>query len=267
MRRVLKILHVASTGWFMLAVVYLLVLQLRQAGFEWWLIFSLSGNGAAMAFLLISVYVHTLFGNTRRNTGESIEHPLTNSGPYVVLYSMIPFLGTLAGLQSIFSTDGAQQVVMAAAIGTLGATFFFWIILDPAINFSEMLLPASRAHRLARHTEARAVREQKQFEHMRLLADLEEQEKAREQQWQEVLGVEADKLAALAMQAADGDTSVESAAIETGLRAWQYGGLSCMKKLCEMASDICRSRGRNSCDGFVSLWWDGIGQWRHELLT
>ena len=264
MRRVLKILHVASTGWFMLAVVYLLILQLRQAGFEWWLIFSLSGNGAAMCFLLVSVYVHTLFGNTRRDTGESIEHPLTNSGPYVVLYSLIPFLGTLAG---IFSTDDAQQVVMAAAIGNLGATFFFWIILDPAINFSEMLLPASRAHRLARHAQTKAAHEQKQRERTQLLADLEEQEKARERQWQEVLGMEAKKLAALTMQAVDGDTSVESAAIETGLRAWQYGGLSCMQKLREMASDICRSKGLGSCDDFISLWWDGIGQWRHELLT
>jgi hypothetical protein len=251
MRRVLKILHVASTGWFMLAVVYLLILQLRQAGFEWWVIFSLSGNGAAMGFLLVSVYVHTLFGNTRRDTEQSIEHPLTNSGPYVVLYSLIPFMGTLAGLQSIFSADDAQQVVMAAAVGSLGATFFFWIILDPAINFSEMLLPASRAHRLARHAQAKAEREQKQRESMQLLADLEEQEKARERQWQEALGIEAKELAALAMQAVNGDTSAESTAIETGLRAWQYGGLSCMQKLREMASDICRSKGLNSCDEHI----------------
>jgi hypothetical protein len=208
-----------------------------------------------------------LFGNTRRDTGQNIEHPLTNSGPYVVLYSLIPLLGTLAGLDCLFFADDAQQVVMATAIGTLGATFIFWIIIDPAINFCELLVPASRAHRLARHAEAKAVREQKQHERTQLLADLEEQERTREQQWQEVIGVEAQKLAALAMQAIDGDTSVESAAIETGLRAWQYGGLSCMQKLHEMASDICRSRGQNSCDDFISLWWDGIGQWRHELLT
>jgi hypothetical protein len=267
MRKVLKILHVASMGWFMLAVVYLLILQLRQAGFEWWLIFSLSGNGLALGFLLLMVYVHTLFGNTRRDTGQNIEHPLTNSGPYVVLYSLIPFMGGLAGLQSILYADGGQQVVMAVAVGALGATFFFWIILDPAISFSEMLLPASRKHRLARHAQAKALREQKQRENAQLLADLEEQEKAREQQWQEKLGIEAKKLAALAMQAADGDMSVESAAVDTGLRAWQYGGLSCMRKLRDMASDICRSGGRNGCDDFISLWWDGIGQWRHELLT
>jgi hypothetical protein len=260
-------LHVASTGWFMLAVVYILILQLRQAGFEWWVIFSLSGNGAAMGFLLLMVYVHTLFGNTRRDTGQNIEHPLTNSKPYVVLYSLIPLLGTLAGLDSIFFADDAGQVVMAAAIGALGATFIFWIIIDPAISFCEMLIPASRAHRMARHAEAKAAREQKQHERTQLLADLEEQEKATEQQWQEALGVEAQKLAALVMRASDGDTSAESAAIETGLRAWQYGGLSCMQKLREMAADICRDKGQNRCDVFISLWWDGIGQWRHKLVT
>jgi len=44
-RRVLKLLHFCGTVWFMVAAAYVFALALREAGVEWWLIFSLSGHG------------------------------------------------------------------------------------------------------------------------------------------------------------------------------------------------------------------------------
>ena len=267
-QRLLKLLHFCGTVWFVLSASYALVAALRQAGVNWWLIFSLSGNGAAMLFLLVSAYLYALFRDNGRDPLQAIEHPLTNTRQYMVLYSLIPFLGTLAGLGCIVGADTIRQATLAVAMGTLGATFVFWIVVDPAISCAEMLLPASRKHRLARHALAKAMREQKQREHEQLLADIENDEKTRYQQLQEHLATEAQKLAALTIEAIDGSTSAESAAVEIGLHAWRYGGLDCMQKLREMAADICRNRGRHDFgDEYISIWWDGIGHWRHRLLT
>ena len=41
--RALRRIHLLSTIWFIASIGYLLVLMLRQVGFQWWLIFSLSG--------------------------------------------------------------------------------------------------------------------------------------------------------------------------------------------------------------------------------
>jgi hypothetical protein len=267
-RRLLKLLHFCGTAWFILAAAYVVVVALRQAGVMWWLIFSLSGNGAALLFLLVSAYLYALFRDNGRDSRNTVEHPLTNTIQYMILYSVIPFLGALAGLYCIFDTETSRQIALAVAMGTLGATFAFWIIIDPAISFAEMLLPESRKHRLMRHALAKAMREQKQLEHEQLLAQIEREEKIRYQHWQEVLGTQASKLAELAIEATEGSTAAEPAAVEIGLYAWQYGGFDCMKKLRQMAADICRNRGReNICDEYISLWWDGIGQWRHKLLA
>lgn len=263
-RRVLKLLHVCGMAWFMLAAAYVLVLALRQAGVNWWLIFSLSGQGAAISFLLISAYLYALFRDNGRDPLRAVEHPLTNTRQYMVLYSLIPFLGAIAGLYCTIDLDNANQVAMTIAMGTLGATFAFWVIADPAISFSEMLLPESRKHRLARQAVAKAAKEQKQRDRERLLADIIEQEKLNDRRLQQVLGLEAQRLAALVRNAIDDSTAAESAAVEIGLHAWQYGGLSCMQRLYGMAVDICGLRGgdelSNDC---ISIWWDGIGQWRH----
>jgi hypothetical protein len=266
-QKLLRLLHICGTAWFILASAYVLVLGLRQVGFEWWLIVSLSGNGAAIAFLLVSAYLHAIFRNKSRDDIPAIEHPLTSTSQYATLYSLIPFLGTIAGLSCIIDADTVQQVLVAIATGTIGATFGFWIIADPAISFAERWLPASRKHRLMRHAIAKALYEQKQREHKQLLANLEEQERSCHQQWEEVLLMEAQKLAALISQAVNGDTSAEFAVIESGLIAWRRGGQSCMKQLHEMASDICRRNGHGLGDEYISTWWDGIGQWHHNSLT
>ena len=252
----------------MLAAACVFVLALRQAGIEWWLIFSLSGHGASIGFLLISAYLYALFRDNGRDPLRAVEHPLTNTRQYMTLYSLIPFLGAVAGLYCVIDLESAYQVVMTIAMGTLGATFVFWVIADPAISFSEMLLPESRKHRLARQALARAAKEQKQRNRAKLLADLTAEEEIRNKQLREAFGAEAQKLAALTIRAIEGSASAGAEAMEIGLHAWQQGGLNCMQRLCEMARDICRDRGEYSADDdHISIWWDGIGQWRHKLVT
>jgi len=45
-RATLRSIHLFGTVWFMLCLGYILVLALRQAGVQWWIVFSLSGHGA-----------------------------------------------------------------------------------------------------------------------------------------------------------------------------------------------------------------------------
>ena len=83
-RKTLKSIHLASTIWFMACIVYLLVLALHQAGFNWWVIFSLSGHSALLIFLLVSLYLFALFGGAGgKGQRETIEHPLTSTGFYM----------------------------------------------------------------------------------------------------------------------------------------------------------------------------------------
>lgn len=265
-RKLLKYLHVCGTAWFATAVIFSIVVSLRQAGIRWWVIFSFSGNGAAILFLLISAYLYAFFGNRRKNPGNSVEHPVTSTRQYSILYSAIPFLGMFTGLLCTINLDNVRQIPLAIALGTIGATLLFWIMVDPLIGVSEMLLPASRRMRLERYEMARMMREQKRIENERFLDDIEKQEKIRDQQWHEILGTQAQKLADLTVQAIDTDSiGAKSRIIEIGLNAWKSGGIECMQKLCDMASAVCKREKKAS--EYISIWWDGIGQWRYRLAT
>ena len=72
-RRVLKLIHIGGTGWFILCVGYILVLALRQAGFCWRVIFPLSGYLALIVLLLISLYLFAVFRGVARNRKTKIE--------------------------------------------------------------------------------------------------------------------------------------------------------------------------------------------------
>jgi hypothetical protein len=267
-RRVLKLLHFGGTVWFVVAAAYILVVALRQAGVNWWLIFSLSGHGAALLFLLISAYLYVLFrDNGSRDPQKAVEHPLTNTNQYMILYSLIPFLGAMAGMYSIIEFETGKQFGTAVTMGTLAATFVFWIIVDPAISFAEKFLPESRKHAAARHAAVKAMRELKQKEREQMLVDIEMDEKIRIRNLQQSLAPEAQRLAAITLEAIDGSPAAQSEAIKIGLAAWRSGGLECMQKLHDMTADICSRCNRQPSDEYISICWDGIGHWRHKLLT
>ena len=266
----LKLAHFASTAWFTLSAGYILVSALRQAGFRWWVIFSLSGYSALIVFMLISLYLFAIFRGVARNQKTAAEHPLTTSTYYLVLYDVSPFLGTLAGCIGMIGVNNINQFISGVALGTLGATFLVWIIVDPAAGMFEMLLPSIREHRRERLAQDKAIREKERSTKQRLLAEVQAEEQLERARWTDVLQPYAEKLSALMMSVNILDENGkhrETEVVDIGLNAWQMGGSNCMRQLHSMAMEICKRKCRDAAIiDYISIWWDGIGSWRNQWL-
>jgi hypothetical protein len=265
-RNTLKLIHLASTVWFIACIGYMLALILRQAGVNWWIIFSVSGYSTLLIFLLVSLYIFAIFTGVGSSQKIEVEHPLTNTDYYALLYIVVPFLGGLAGCIGMIGLNNrVSQYLLGIALGTLGTTFLVWVIVDPVTGLSEMLLlPASRKHRTERLAQAKAQREEKQKERERLLAEVLEKEQSTQRTWQQALKPCAEKLAELLTASKADFKKAEHEAVDVGVNAWQMGGLSCMKELRNMAIEICRKKHRDSMIvDYISSWWDGIGSWRN----
>ena len=259
--------HVASTIWFVLAVGYILVLTLRQAGVKWWVVFSLSGHGVLIAAVLVSLYLFAIFRGISSSQKVLVEHPLTSSTYYAVFYVLTPFLGGAAGCLGMIGAHGVGQFFLGVAMGTLGVTFVVWVILDPVIGLLELLLPPSRKHRLVRLAEARAERERKQKERERLLAQVLAEEDSQRRGWAEMFEPQAQRLAGLLEEGATDPQQAEREAVGIGVMAWQAGGLSCMQEVRDTAIAICKHNGKDKAVAdYLSFWWDGIGNWRATPL-
>lgn len=263
----LRSVHLASTVWFILCVGYILVLGLRQAGVKWWVVFSLSGQGALIVLVLISLYLFAVFRGISSSQKVLLEHPLTNTTYYAVFYVATPFLGTLASCLGMIGVHTISQFLLGIALGTLGTTFLVWVIVDPAIGLLEMLLPASRKHRSERLAQAKAKREKRQKDSEHLLAQVLANEESDRHYWQEVLRPHAEKLAGLLTAERNDLKQVERQAVGIGANAWQIGGISCMRELRDMAMTISKQRNRDiDIVDYISFWWDGIGSWRAPSL-
>jgi len=251
----------------MLCIGYILVLALRQAGFHWWIIFSLSGHSALLIFLLISLYLFAIFRGVGRGTKIEVEHPLTSTNCYMVFYVAAPLLGGLAGTLGMIGESRISQFLLGIALGTLGATFLVWIIVDPVTGLVEMLLPASRKHRLERLARVRVLRQKQQEKRKRLLAEILAQEEQDRRRRQEVLQPYAEKLAGLLTTNTIDFKQAEREAVDIGVNAWQIGGLNCMRQLRDMTMDLCKKKYQDSMIiDYVSTWWDGVGSWRNPSL-
>ena len=266
-RRTLKSIHLAGTAWFILCAGHILVLALRQAGFHWWVIFSLSGHSALLIFLLISIYLFAIFRGVDRSQKIEIEHPLTSTSYYAVFYDVSPFLGGLAGCLGMIGVSRVGELLLGIALGTLATTFLVWIVVDPVIGFVERLLPASRKHRLERLAQAKAQREKRQRDRERLLAEVLAKEELDRRHWQEELKSQAEELARLLSNGEIDDKQAEDEAVNIGANAWQMGGLNCMRQLHSMVMEICRKKYKDlMVADYISTWWDGIGTWRNPSL-
>jgi len=200
---------------------------------------------------------------------DQIEHPLTSTGYYTVFYVTIPFLGALAGcLGMIGVCTIVGQFLQGAALGTLAATFLVWVIVDPAAGVLEVWLsPAARIHRAQRVARTKVLREKEQEEREHLLADILEKEELKKQQWAELLKPQAEKLADLLRSDRIDFEAAERQATDIGASAWQIGGLCCMRQLREMAIEICKGQqGESAFVDYISVWWDGIGNWRNPSM-
>jgi len=263
----LKRAHIASTIWFVLAVGYILVLTLRQAGVKWWVVFSLSGHGVLIAAVLVSLYLFAIFRGISSSQKVLVEHPLTSSKYYAMFYVLTPFLGGAAGCLGMIGAQSAGQFFLGVAMGTLGVTFAVWVILDPVIGLLELLLPESRKHRALRLAEARAERGKKHKERERLLAQLLAEEDSQRDRWRQMLEPHAAKLAALLQEGAADPQQAQREAVGIAVTAWQVGGLSCMQEVRDMAIAICKRDGKDKAVvDYLSFWWDGVGNWRAAPL-
>jgi hypothetical protein len=267
-RRIQKYRHASGTALFLLSTGYLFILALRQAGAQWWLIFSLSGPSIIFAFILTSIYLLAIYrGAVRSNQPSEVEHPFTSSSPYMIFYDISPFLGGLGAVVGMIGTSDVKEYFVGVAYGTLVATFLVWIILDPTIGLLENLMPASRRHRQRRLVAERKAKQQKQFEREKLLEEVQAEEKRKKMEWENLLQPHAIELAKLVSSCKSDRQGVEGIAVDIGVNAWRSGGLTCMELLHQMAQEHkevgAGENGREDVD-YISQWWDGIGQWHHQ---
>jgi hypothetical protein len=265
--RTLRRIHLLSTVWFIACIGYLLVVILRDVGFRWWLIFSLSGPSALVIFLLVSLYLFALYRGLGAAQKIEIEHPLTTTNYYMVLYVAAPLLGALAGTLGMVGVTKGGTFLLGVTLGTLGTTFGIWVIIDPLAGMLEMLLPTSRQHRSERLAQAEAQRRARQEKREHLLAEAFAREQRARQQWQQKLQAQAERLAALLLEmegtekgeqkTGDGGrrtedhevhqgvlTRAEQEAVDLGAQAWRLGGLGCMRQLHEMTIQAIRDQTR-----------------------
>ena len=262
-RNFLKLVHFCSTAWFILCIVYILILALRQAGTSWWVIFSLSGHSALAVFLAISLYLFAIFRGVDRSQKIETEHPLTSTRYYSVLYDISPFLGCLAGIMAAAGVQTGRGLAVSIALGTFGTTFFVWVIVDPLIAYLERLFPTSRRHRLHRLAQIREQKHQQKQAQKQLLADILAQEERDHENWQQSLQPCAERIVQLLSDEKASDKQAHEEAIELGVSAWRMGGLNCMRYLHRMVTETCaKNRRDSSIADYLSTWWDGIGNWR-----
>jgi hypothetical protein len=253
--------------WFVACVGCISVLALRQKGFNWWLIFSLSGFSAMLIFLVISLYLFALFRSVGKTQQIGIEHLLTATDYYMAFYVSTPFLGALAGFLGMIGTNTVTQFCIGICLGTIGATFSVWVVLDPLVGLGEMAIPESRRHRSVRLAMAATEQKKRQEKREQLLAVVLLKEQTDRSRWRKVLRPHAERLAALLETGISDFEQAERLAIDIGANAWQIGGLDCMRELRNMAMAISKeSKNDREVIDYISFWWDGIGTWRKPPL-
>jgi hypothetical protein len=182
----------------------------------------------------------------------------------MAFYVATPFLGGLAGCLGMIGARTTSQFLTGIGLGTLGTTFLVWVIVDPATGLVEMLLPVSRKHRTERLARAEAEREQRKRNHEKLLTEVFAKEESNRRHWQKVLEPRAERLASLLASDATDFNRAEREAVDFGAGAWQLGGLACMRQLRDMALEKSEQKGQyETVPDYISVWWDGIGNWRN----
>ncbi len=265
-KRIFKLIHFASTAWFVVCAAFLITLAMRHVGAAWWLIFSLSGYSAVLTFVLVSIYLFAVYRGVVRSRTEQ-EYPLTSSIYYSAFYDICPYLGALAGLMGQIPGGTLISLFSSVAIGSLAMTFLVWIIVDPAVCLVEMCLPASRKLRRRRMAEAKSERQHRRLESDRLLVELNEQVLFNYEHWQPLLEPMAEELAMLMVDDKSRMHTRETKTVELGATAWRIGGIACMRRLHEMAiANYVEHSSRRIVD-YVAVWWDGIGTWHTPLFA
>jgi len=260
-------MHLASTILFMLCLGYVFILAMRQAGFNWFVIFSLSGQSALIVLLLVSLYLFAMFRGASPSSDSQIEHPLTGTFYYIVFYISAPFLGAIAGALSTIGTTRVGDILDGIVMGTISATFFTWVVVDPVTGLLELLAPEPKKHRAARLAKMQIQKQLEEENRQKMLATMLEKEKENQQRWRQSFTPHSDRLVTLLASEKSNFAKAEQEAIDIGVEAWKTGGLICMKYVRDMTKETFKQRyDEHKYVDYISAWWDGIGRWRKSSL-
>ena len=261
----IKNLHLAGTVWFVLSVGFILAKGLRKAGYDWLVIFSLTGPMAVTLFVLVSLYLFALYRGGKPAQGQTEEHPLTTSEYYLVLYISAPLMGAIAGvLHATLYPQSLVDSVLSITLATFYVTFVSWVILDPILASLETFTPQGRIHRIKRLEKQRAERLERQANRDALLELLIQKEKENEALWIQTLIQYVPELCDLLNTSQSEYKNAERRAAEIAIEAWRLGGLACMQFLHSRTLAVYQERypARLSAD-YIINWWDGIGAWQN----
>jgi hypothetical protein len=260
-----KYLHLAGTFWFILCIGFILVKGLLEAGLKWWQIFPLSGHYVVILFVLVSLYLFALFRGGKPAEGHTIEHPLTTSDYYLILYIGAPLLGALSGLlHAALYKQTTNEFLQSNALATLAVTFASWIIVDPILASVETFTPQGLAQRKKRFGKQREERLKKQKHRDALLELLIQKEKENEALWSQTLTCYVPELCDLLNTTRSDFNEAEKRAAEIAIEAWRLGGLSCMQFLHKKTLMAYTENHPNRLySDYIIDWWDGIGAWRN----
>jgi hypothetical protein len=265
-QRLLKRIHVFGTAWFLLCAATLLVVSLRQAGFNWWFVFSVSGYSAILFAFLITFYLFALFRGVVR-TQCSIEHPLSTTPAYFFFYDAAPFLGAVAGLLCGVGVSDSWAIVRMTTEGTLGMTFVTWVVVDSLVGLVESLLPQSRKSRTVRNAASRAEKERIKRDNSVMLESLERRERDLHRDWLASFSEAAARLAELYCSDQAATEQARTLTADVGAQAWRMGKMACMRFVHRLILERMRSCGDRPCIDYAAFWWDGIGAWRRPQNT
>lgn len=230
-------------------------------GFHWWVTFSISSYSAVIVLFLMTVYLFAVYKGVVRNS-NSIEHPLTTSPYYVLLYDLTPFLGSIAGLYAASFSQSVLFIFSTAAQGTLVMTFVMWILLDSLAGLIESSFPQSIEHRKNRVAEMHERKRLQALERQKLFEQIDLQEKQSRSGWTLLFQPYAVEVADLLCGRSGNVQSVQKRIIELGALAWRQGGLLAMQFFYTIIREEVKERINRPPVDFVTLYWDGIGNWR-----
>ena len=256
-----KRLHFCGVMWFLLCVIFLVVIATERMGFHWWIVFSVSGYSTVVALFLIAIYLFSIYKGVVRNL-NSIEHPLTTSWYYILLYESAPFLGVLAGLSALSYRQPVLSWFIVVAQGTLIMTVVLWIMVDPLVGLIEAALPLSAAHRKRRLTKNHKKKRAQRHARQKLLDEIIQQQTQTESRWSGLFRPYAMEVADLLCSSSVGMDTIQRRVVELGALAWKEGEILSMELFHQIILDELKRRTNHPAIDFVTLYWDGIGTWR-----
>ena len=266
-KKILKLLHLLSTLWFILMVAFIVIKELLDVGTSWWFIVSLSGYSALLVFILTSFYLFALYRNVAGNQKNITEHPFTTSYYYYSFYDSVPFIGAFGGLIAAAGNIDFPQSLMFVALGTFWSTFVVWIIFDPFAGLAEMALPQSRKNRKLRIKLAKQQKHKRISDQKKLLQSIQRDHIGETALWEKLFKDDIDSLCAMIGKFESQGFYKDPIAVDIGLKAWRTGNLDCMNWLNDSAVKTYQKiYDKPFLKSAISVLWDGIGNWRSQWL-